>query len=587
MSGGRAFLLTGGRYPAPARVGAGDFVLDAGNTAPLPREARTFAARDLLSFAEAEAIQAACLRFVTRWHEGERDLPPLPCSAGRAVESLALIELGQALKHLVLLRRFASACGAREIVADLDLPSLRAAGAALASGALPLRLLAPAGPGPSLRRAALELRRALAGGRSRQRGSGVASGALPREAGAVRVWGLANYRNRALLESLSDAAGISLRLFERLGENRYLRAEAARDRALADAAARSVADARTRIEHLAREVWPEIPGAHAVALDVLERSTRRLVPEACRETEGWRRLLAEDRPDVIVAGIPWAGDLRNLALLALREGILLAACQDGVLAEVGAGGVPVGGGALAWGPAGREWFVRRGFPAGSVLEVGDPYLERLLGEIEREDVAALRRRLSIPPSAKVVLASVQNSAPHFLPFDPADPVRVARILLEACASLRGFRLVLKPHPRLPVVDGGRRLALLRELVRGVERARIVEPDEPIRGLMALSDAHVGEGDTMSLEMLACGKPVFLLEREGLPPLYPDFSASGAMTVVTGGRALAERLAGGLAPPEPGARRALLERHLRRAAAPADAVLALAKSAPVPRQAGSR
>ncbi len=587
MSPSRAFLLSGGRVPDPRSVRAGDLVLDAGNTATLPSGVRVVSARDLLPFAEAEAIQIACLRFVARWHSGSEDLRPLPCSPGRVVESLALIDLGQALKHLVLLRRFACREGVRAIVADLDLPWLRAVAPVLADDPAPVDLVAPGGSGLLLRRAALGVRLVLGRGRSRDRHPGASVEARPERTGRLRVWGLANYRNRAILDTLSTAPGFSLRCFERAYENRYLPPSGAREEAPYRAAARSLAPPRERVEQAAHEAWPEIPGAHDVAFDVLLRSMRLLVPAACREAAGWGRLLAEDPPDVILSGIPWGGDLRTLALVALKERIPLLACQDGVLAEVGAGGVPVGAGALAWGPAGRAWFTRRGFPDDAVFEVGDPYLERLVSGLDREDGKALRRRLGIPPAERVILASVQNSAPHFLACDPADPVRWVRILLDAFSSIAGTCLVLKPHPRLPLVDGGRRLAHLREMAKGLAWARIVEPDEPIVGLMALSDAHVGEGDTLSLEMLACGKPAILLERQGLPSFYPDFASSGAMTVVRSARALAERLAAGLPPANPGARRTLLDRHLQSAVSPGQALLAIAGRAPSPDRARVR
>ncbi len=571
----RVALLIGDGPPPTSRSEPWDLALDLGATRETPDSLRRVGWRELLSPEEAEGILARCRELVTGWHAGLASRPPLALSPGRVVETAVLLEAARSLKYVAVLNRLASREGPLEVHAARDFAKAPGLQAALECLDPPVRLVPRAGPLAGLHRAALRLRARL----SSREGTPARGHAGPatRPERTIRVWGLANYRNRVLLERLRSDARFSLRVFERSSENRYLpeRLPAAPD--VLDAALRWVEGSRPALDRRVSELFPEIPGVPLLLREVVEGAVRAVVPAAEAETRGWQSLLAGDPPDVIVCGIPWGGDLRTLALATASSGPPVVAVQDGALSEVGAGGIPVGAGALAWGPLGRLWFERRGFEPGSIHLVGDPYLERLVREVEGTDQAPVRARLGMPKDARVLLASVQNTAPHVLAADPADPVRDVRLLLAAVARAPGWCLVLKPHPRLPIVDGRRRLALLEELAGAVPSARLAEPEEPIAGLMALADAHVGEGDTLTLEMLACDKPALLVRREGVVPIYPEYSGAGPLPVAGSAEELAALLARGVMRPEESARRRLLELHLRAETPPAEAILHVSRA----------
>lgn len=579
MTARQVVLLTGGRYPGAAEIARAEIVLDAGAAEPLPSGTRSIEARELLPAAAAEALSAACREFAVSWHRGLRASPRLDLPPGRAIETVVTIELALALKHLILLRKLALREGCLRVTADATRPPIARIAPVLAADPVPVEIRGRPLSLALLRRAASWTRAAWARPRPPRGATGPAraeglSGAIPGDK-RIRVWGLANYRNRPLLEALSHDRRFSVRLIERSAENHYLPSEHRRrddDPALAQETRRIARESRDLVRERTRALFAGLPGADLVAQSIVEEALARLVPACEAEARGWRQALEDDPPDLILAGIPWGGDLRSLALVC-ASGPPLVACQDGVLAEVGAGGVPVAGGALAWGPRGRDWFASRGVPGHAIFEVGDPYLDRLVEDVGRAS-GSLRGRLGVPADEKVLLASVQNSAPHFLPGDPADPVRFARMLAEALTHVTGWCLVLKPHPRLPLVDGAERLRLLQRIAGESPSARLADPAEPIAGLIALADAHVSEGDTLSLEMLACGKASILFQREDLFAPYPEFASTGAMPVVHSPQELAGTLGRGVSPPLETARRALLDSHLSARISPAEALVSL-------------
>jgi len=590
MSGSsrRVVLCTAARRPYPGDAAAGDLVLDAGSVdEPRCGEAR-IAARDLLPASEAAALQQACLRLVTSWHAGRAPLCGAGFNAGRAIESRVLIDLGSALKHLVLLQRLAAAHGPLRVLADTNQPALEVIREVLLRGN-PAVVLEDAVPRwmPPLT-ATARVRATLPGTAADARATPApvaAAGRPGRPAdGRIRIWWLTNYRNRALLDRLGSDPRFDVRRFERGEENRYLAGVPAGDlerigREALESSLFDLREAAGTIESFAARELRGIEGAAEVAQAVFARALEAMIAATAAAAEGWRQLLRADRPDLVVGGIPWGGDLRVLALLAAHEGIPFTAIQDGALTEVGAGGVPVGSAALAWGPMGSAWFARRGFPAAGIHAVGDPYLDVVRARVAEGGSRQLRERLRVPAEHRVLVASVQNSAAHQLETDPADPVRAARILSAAFqdSGAPGWTLVLKLHPRLVLVDGRRRVDLFRRMVRSVEAVRIAGPEvDPVK-VLALADAHVGEGDTLSLEAVACGKPSILLERDGLPIAHPEFRDTGAMPLVRSPAELRSCLAAGPAL-APAAAARLLELHFRADTTPADALASLASGA---------
>lgn len=570
----RAVLLTGGASPDPLALRPGEIVLDAGAAEVLPAGVRRIGAREILPWRESEDLTRACLEFAVSWHAGLPAHPGTGLTAGRLIESDLVIELAQALKHLVLLRRLAEKEEVDEIAADLDAPAIARIAPVLASDPRPIRLVHALGLGGKLRRFAVRMKSALPARSARP----AAAGRPPRRLETnrrARVWALALYRNRPLIERLVADPGLEVRIFERSAENRYLPEGEAPRGEEAGGAWLGSETAAGAIRRAASASFGALAGAEEVALRVISEMAARLAPEAARAAAQWERLLAEDPPAAIVSGITWAGDLRSLALAAGRAGTPVVLCQDGALAELGAGGVPAGSGALAWGPLGRRWFARRGFDGASIRETGDPYMDLLLDRVRAANVREARARLGIPEGARILLAGIQNSAPHLLFTDPGDPMRAARLLARAVAAAEGWVLLLKPHPRLPLVDGSRRLQALRALAASAPHARCADPSEPIADLMAAADAFISEGDTLSLEMLRAGRSSAVLIHDGWPELYPEFTRDGAMPVVHSADEIAAWLRGGAPRGDPGAAKALVDSHLREEAAPAAALREIA------------
>lgn len=575
MSPGRVVLLTGGREPRGSTIRRDDLVLDAGADAALPAGVRQVAARELLPADEAEALGRRCLEFARGWHVAPGSGAFDPISPARAAESAVLLELGAAMKLLVLLRRLAAREGTLEVVADPLLPALVHLRGPIGDGPVPIVLGTAASPMTAFRRVVRGLRAAVTPG---PRGTpGEREGGAARD-GAIRIWGLDGYRHRPILDGLEADGRFSLRRFPASAEGRHLPPETVRE-APADAVARareSLSDHLPHAERLAASLFGDLPGGAALAVAVAREVAVRAIPASLSGALAWDALLARDRPDAVVGGIPWGGDTRLLALVASRRRVPFVACQDGVLCELGAGGVVAGSAAFTWGPRGDSWFERRGFSASGLFRVGDPWLAALRRSVGAVDPAEVRARLGVPAGRRVLLVGVQNSAPHYLASDPGDPVRSLRALLEGFRDVPGWTLVLKPHPRLVHVDGARRLRLVRELAAPLPAVRVVPPHEPIAGLIALADAVAGEGDTLLFEAVACGKPALLLEHPDLPIPYPEFASTGAMPVVPSAAALREALARGPAPAPADARARLLDEYVRPDTTPADALVELAR-----------
>ena len=543
-------IVTGSRgsFGTPA---AGTPVLDAG-VCEVPATARRIAARELLPAPQAQELLERTRNVVTGWHGGAR--------AGRAIETSVLLPLAHALRALVLVRRFAAAAGVRQVRHLGPLPE----------GDLLAGVLHGEGIALEIRVGATARLRAVAA-RTRARLTGRPAAAPPapaRRGPGLRTWGLATYRNEPVLEALAADGRLSLRRWVRGAENRYLPATGA--------AARPSAPDLAALDEACARWLPDVPGAPLLARRIVGDALARELPGFAGEVRSWERALDDDPPLAIVAGIAWAGDLRTLAIVAAERGVPFVSCQDGLLAEVGAGGVPVGSDALCWGPLGARWFEARGFRR--ALAIGDPWMDRLVRDVEAMPRGEARRALGIGPDARVLLAGVANSAPHLLHAEPLDPLRQLEELLAGTAGT-GVVVLVKPHPRLPLVDGRRRLDEVERRVAGAPHARLRPPDDPLPPLMAAADAQAGEGDTLGFEMVRCGRAAIVLLPGDLMAPYPELVDTGTMPRARDAGELRALLARGIAPPPPAAARALLDLHLRREHDPAAAVVALASRVP--------
>ncbi len=352
---------------------------------------------------------------------------------------------------------------------------------------------------------------------------------------------LENYRNRVAFDQL-EREGVALLRLQSSRENSYLPIPPRGEgwHRPAGEAWRAELSQRPLVEV---EGLPSAPGWSAATVlnsFLLEEGTRALGP-MLEEASAWRGWLRASRPRGILAGMPWGGGMRLLAFVARAAGLPYLAMQDGILSELGVGGFPPPASALAWGSAGKEWFVSRGLDPAAIALVGDPYLDAWVRTVSRIDRHVARRELGLPGTGRVVLCALQNSAPHTLVYDRNDPLRVAEGIAAALHGADGWHLAIKPHPRLRRVDGLSRLAEAWVLARR-HGATLLPPDTDVAHAVAACDAYISDGDTLTVEVLSTGRPALLWLPPGHEPPQADY-LDGSLPVVSTGAELLAQLCG--------------------------------------------
>lgn len=346
------------------------------------------------------------------------------------------------------------------------------------------------------------------------------------------VWGMVTYRTESLFEHL-ERAGRPVRRFFRREENRYLPG---------------------RVEAAAPESW-RLPWTEAIELipepepswdfDLRGVIAATLGPAGLEQAgpflgqyRSWGRLIDRTRPRAVLAPPPWSGDLRALAFACRSASVPYVTLQDGVMSPLSHGGLLPPGKALVWSGAGRRWFEARGFSPGQLAETGEPYLERWL-----EAVEAHRNRGGARAGEKVLLGVLQNSSPHLPAFEEDESLVTMERIARAVESIPGWTLVIKPHPRLLLVDGAARWAE-GALAARRHGARMVSPFADTAALIARADAYLSEGDTLTIEALAAGVPAMIWHDPSRVAPYEDL-LGGGLPVVSSSEQLAAALGGGL------------------------------------------
>jgi len=557
-------LLVPRRRPEALLLDArpGDVLLRPGEMPlPLPTVARVLDRYDLLPVAERTRIHDA----VPRWLAAlaatdaarrlERDgISPVDLVAGERVPALL-----EGLRLGLLLARLREGAMEPEWVVGSPWPAL---GPALSGAAIPPeRVAARREPRWHLLLPALpRLAGMVAGG-----GRSAPRPPAPSRPAPGRVLLLETPRTRALAREL-EAAGIPLARLAPRDENRYLPAS--------PPALRLDREAWGRVIATLPEAPPEMPGARgfdprrvlgAVLGEAFPLAVRRLA-----EALAWREILRELCPPAIVAGIPWHGDLRALAFAARSLDVPFVAVQDGALGWTGIGAILPPTAAFSWGPEGTRWFVARGFAPDRVAEVGDPLLASRRRRVLSIDPREARRRVGLPPDRRVLLAGLANSAPHDVHAEEDSPLAALAGIAHGVRDARDWVLAVKPHPRLPRVDGLVRLAEADRVLRGIS-ARLLPPATDIALALAAADAWISEGDTVTLEAAVAGRTVIAWRGGVAPCPYPDMGGS-ALPSARSPAELAALLSGRRFPgPDP----ALLERQVRRVTNPPEALSRLA------------
>ncbi|GEM_PF-6964168 len=558
-------LLVPRRRPEALLLDArpGDVLLRPGEMPlPLPTVARVLDRYDLLPVAERARIRDA----VPRWLAAlaatdaarrlERDgISPVDLVAGERVPALL-----EGLRLGLLLARLREGTRRPEWVVGSPWPAL---GPALAGAAIPPeRVTGRREPRWHLLLPALPRLGGLLGTIGR---APVSSPARPSPPAPGRVLLLEASRTRALGRELEEAGVPLARLVPR-DENRYL--------PVPPSPVALDGEAWDRLLATIPPAPPEMPGGPgfdprrvlgAVLRDAFSLAARRL-----GEALAWRELLRELRPPAIVAGLPWQGDLRALAFAARSLDVPFVAVQDGVLGWAGIGAILPPTAAFSWGPEGTRWFVARGFPRDRVFEVGDPLLEPRKHRVFSIDPREARRRLGLPPGRRVLLAGLANSSPHDVHAEEDSPLAALAGIARGIRDADGWVLAVKPHPRLPRVDGLARLAEADRVLRGIS-ARLLPPATDIALALAAADAWISEGDTVTVEAIVAGRDVLAWRGGAAPCPCPDMAGNAVPSAADPGE-LAGLLSRDRLPP---ANPALLGGQVRRVASPADALAHLA------------
>ena len=514
---------SGGTLSAQARPG--DLLLAPGRALPeAPAGVRVIRREELADPPALDALSRTTVAGLREWIAacGE-DAEVIEALAGAEV-----VRLLGGLKTLLLLGRVVETTGFRgRILAARGWPGLDVAVELSRQHREGLFELLEIDDRPPLSR---RLVAALRHGRGRSTLSSRPAAGGTTAPGAGAVWAMVTARGQALLDGL-EAEGLSLRRWIPGEENRYLPGTTGSDPAvLADLAAAWERGLERLSTHPFETPppWPRaLPLGRCLAA-LLRRSPPDLAGFAA-DHAAWRRKLREGRPAAVVGPPPWAGDLRTLAYACRAEGIAYVTCQDGAMSSLGQGGLLPAGPVMAWGPAGRRWFVAQGFAEEHVAEVGDPYLERWLQRVRSLDPARERRSLGLDEGRRWLLMGLQNSAPHCIAAEEDDPLVGLEEVASAAARCPPWGLVVKPHPRLRRVDGAARLEQARAICRR-HGAAMVPADTDTARLAAAAAAYVGEGDTLGLEMLAGGRPFVIWHPAGRLAPYPEFEQGGLPVV---------------------------------------------------------
>ncbi|MDQ7007751.1 MAG: hypothetical protein Q9Q40_11000 [Acidobacteriota bacterium] len=541
------------------RARPGDLLLAPGRAAPdAPPGVRVIHREEVADPAALDALSRAAVAGLRAWIGA--------CGEDReAVEALVgaeLVRLLGSLKTLLLFERVVAITGFRgRILAARSWPGLDVAVELVRQQTEGLFELSLGDDRPPVSR---RLVAALRQGRGRSAPGPQPAGAAPSAEGGV--WAMVTTRGQALCQEL-EAGGLALHRWFPGEENRYLPGIDAPDPAtLADLAAAWERGLQRLATHpfAMPSPWPRtLPAGRC-----LEAWLRRTPPDLARfvaDHRTWRRLLRENRPSLVLGPPPWAGDLRALAYACRAEGVAYVTSQDGAMSFLGQGGLLPAGPVLAWGPAGRRWFIAQGFDEEHIAEVGDPYLERWLQRVRHLDAAAERRRLQLSEDRRWLLTGLQNSAPHCIAAEEDDPLLGLEAIAATVSRCPSWGLVVKPHPRLRRVDGAARLEQARGICRS-HGAIMVPADTDTARLAAATEAYLGEGDTLGLEMLAAGRAFLVWHPPGRPAPYPEFEQKGLPVA----RSL-EQLASWLENPHPGGSAAVLNDQIAAAEPPAHAL----------------
>lgn len=235
-----------------------------------------------------------------------------------------------------------------------------------------------------------------------------------------------------------------------------------------------------------------------VALRRIEPLIRRSLPWLGVEREALARQLDRLAPRWVVL----ASDQHRLGRvsvdLARPRGVRTIVLQHG-LPQYRIGFLPVVADLVAtWSDAVDQWFVDHGTPAGSLAQVGNPRLDRLVSSDRGADCEMVSRRWGL------------EGQPHLLvalsPGERQRNLAVLRLSLEAAERHERSSVIVKLHPG----DGNWGYVANEIASRRALRGRVaIAHRDALYPLLHWADVTVLERSTVAVESLAAGTPVIL------------------------------------------------------------------------------
>lgn len=275
--------------------------------------------------------------------------------------------------------------------------------------------------------------------------------------------------------------------------------------------------------------------------DALREAFLRLVPSAMRSFIEVRGLLEVETPDVLAlyaestalgrATVAAAASL-SVPTFAFQHGIMYPhyyshehAADEVVEPCDGTRGVPLPTRTAVFGREARRLLLERGhFAPERVVVTGSPKFDALLEESRNLDPRAIRDKLGLDASARLLVV-----ASRFSSIGPVFPD-----LVRAASAAPDAWLLVKPHQ---AESPEPYLAVIRS--EGAERVRVLEPLGDLRELIVASDGLVTVDSFASSEALVLGRPVLVVS---LPNNLQSLVDAGMAVGVPRGEDMREALA---------------------------------------------
>jgi hypothetical protein len=183
---------------------------------------------------------------------------------------------------------------------------------------------------------------------------------------------------------------------------------------------------------------------------------------------------------------------------------------------------------FAWGPATRDVFTSLGSPADRIKLVGFPALDACYRH--KDKYAQLKASRSIP--TLMILGQPINTHVTILGTDDESGVYMQTIL-QALEGLKGFRLIIRPHP-------SEKSDYYKPFLAKLAVDSTILSGGPLAPILEQVDLVIGGGSTAMVEAFALGIPVMCVQFARLASNKPYDGQSG-LEVITEPAILRQRV----------------------------------------------